>query len=178
MIFQSYDYELDHDDTQYILDTYKQDRFLRIGDGSYYTGYHAHSLSESRFNMKKFDDKKLVTMYSSFLAKCLKEQGFPMGGLISYNHVWAQIYLREKGSKNAPHNHYISNKTICSWIHFVNVPDDQDCLYFKIGDTKVYPKEQRSGKLIFFPAWALHGVDPITTTKERIVVAGNVIKLL
>ena len=178
MIFQSYDYELSYDDTQHILNTYKQDRFLRTGDGSYFTGYHAHSMSSSRCDMGKFDDKRLVTMYSSFLAKCLREQGFPMDGLISYNHVWAQIYLRERGSKNAPHNHYISSKTICSWIHFVNVPDDQDCLYFQVGDTKVYPKEQRSGKLIFFPAWALHGVDPITTTNERIVVAGNVIKLL
>mgnify|MGYP001174444774 FL=1 len=178
MIFCSYDYELSQDDTQYIYDTYKQDRFLRPGNGSYYTGYHTHPMSRARYKTEKFDDKKIVTMYSSFLAKCLREQGYPMeDSILSYNHIWAQIYLKEKGSMNAPHNHYIS-KELCSWIHFVNVPDDQDCLYFQIGDTKVYPKEQRSGKLIFFPSWAFHGVDPITTTKERVVVAGNIVKLL
>ena len=62
MIFHSYDYELSQDDTQYIYDTYKQDRFLRPGDGSYYTGYHTHPMSRARYKTQKFDDKKIVTM--------------------------------------------------------------------------------------------------------------------
>ena len=179
MIYYTCDCKISKDDKDYILNTYKQDRFLRTGNGSYYTGYHSHSQSSKRQRTVDFDDKKLVQIYSPILSNCLKEQGFPMkGAILSYNHVWAQIYVKEKGSMNAPHHHYISSKTICSWIHFIDVPDDQDCLYFVVGDKKVYPKEQRSGKLVFFPPWSLHGVDTITTTKERVVVAGNISKLL
>ena len=79
-------------------------------------------------------------------------------------------------SKNEPHNHYTSMDSVCSWIHFVDVPDDQDCLYFQIGKERVFPENQRSGKIIFFPSWAMHGVDAPTTRSERVVVAGNVIR--
>ncbi len=184
MIFQSYDYQISENDKKYLLETYKSDKYLK---GNYYTGYHTHYLSQRRKTKGdavhsatgKEDDRRLVGMYSKFLAKCLKDQGLSLPKMIlSYNHIWAQIYLKEKGSMNAPHNHFLSSNTVCSWIHFVDVPEDQDCLYFQIGDTKVYPKEQRSGTLVFFPAWAMHGVDPITTTSERMVVAGNVNKIL
>ena len=179
MIFQSYDFKLSDEDYRYLIDTYKTDRFLRPGENPYYSGYHAHPNSQIRYdwNPGKQIDRRLINMYTPFLSEKLREQGLDSKNMIlSYSHIWAQIYMREMKSKNEPHNHYTSMDSVCSWIHFVDVPDDQDCLYFQIGKERVFPENQRSGKIIFFPSWAMHGVDAPTTRSERVVVAGNVIR--
>lgn len=181
MIYRAEPFELSAEDTKYIRDTYKTDKFLRPGTRKYYSGYHSHPNSTVRadgWNPGKFLDSTLPGMYAPFLSKSLKAQGLNLPGMIlSYNHIWAQIYTKEFESENILHNHYSSNDSVCSWIHFIDVPDDQDCLYFKVGDEKFYPKNQRSGTLVFFPPWAMHGVEPVVSQDDRVVVAGNVVRL-
>ena len=60
------------------------------------------------------------------------------------------------------------------------VPADSQPEAVSIGrkaQKKIYPQPQRSGKLIFFIPWTWHGVDPVNSQEERIVVAGNVMRL-
>ena len=55
---------------------------------------------------------------------------------------------------------------------------NEDCLYWEFkGGKKVYPQPQRAGKIIFFIPWIWHGIDPVKSQEERIVVAGNVTRI-
>ena len=97
--------------------------------------------------------------------------------IYSYQHIWAQIYTKSLGKGISAHHHYPDRSNLFSWIHFVDVPDE-DCLYWEMqSGKKIYPQPQQSGKIIFFIPWTWHGVDPIHSQEERIVVAGNVIRL-
>ena len=177
MNYRSLDFQLSKEDIKYLYDTYKTEEFRRT---NYYTGYHRHPNSTSRdTNHDNFHDEKLHRIYTPFISKSLKEEGLTAPRMIlSFRHIWAQIYTKDFAAGNDVHNHYADQSNIMSWIHFVDVPDDQDCLFFKIGQEKIYPKDQRSGRMIFFPAWALHGVDPVKTQSDRVVVAGNVNRIL
>ena len=63
-----------------------------------------------------------------------------------------------------------------SWVHFVDVPDTK-LFYFQVGDKKIYPKCQKTGDIILYPSYAMHGVDMMTEGKDRFVVVGNIVKL-
>jgi len=177
MIYRSKNLQLSEEDIKYLYDTYKTEEFRR---NNYYTGYHRHPNSNSRDSSHgNFHDERLHKIYAPFVSKSLKEEGLTAPKmLLSFGHIWAQIYTKDFAGGNGVHNHYSDQSTVMSWIHFVDVPVDQDCLFFKIGDEKIYPKEQRSGTIVFFPAWALHGVDPVETQSDRVVVAGNVNRIL
>ena len=186
MIFHSIDFELSDDDKQYIRDTYLTDRFARNDPNTkepcYYTGYHhaPDSVNRSGRPIQKFMDTRLLQIYSPILKKELTEQRLfeaDRSAIYSYQHIWAQIYKKQLGKGNATHNHYAHPSTIFSWIHFVEAPDE-DCLYWEMNSgKKIYPRPQRSGKMIFFMPWTWHGVDPVISQDERIVVAGNVSRI-
>jgi len=182
MNYRSLNFQLSEEDIKYLYDTYKTEEFRRSSTSrrNYYTGYHRHPNSNSRdSSYSTFHDEKLYKLYAPFVSKSLKEEGLVVDKMIlSFSHMWAQIYTKDWAVGNGIHNHYSDQRTVMSWIHFVDVPDDQDCLYFKIAGEKIYPKDQRSGTMIFFPAWALHGVDPVETQSDRVVVAGNVNRVL
>ena len=184
MIFHSIDFELSDDDKQYIRDTYLTDRFARKykEETQYYTGYHHSPTSKNRTGkqVQRFLDTRLLQIYSPVLKKELEEQRLfeaDSSGIYSYQHIWAQIYTKSLGEGIAAHHHYPDRSNLFSWIHFVDVPDE-DCLYWEMhSGKKIYPQPQYSGKLIFFVPWTWHGVDPIHSQEERIVVAGNVMRL-
>ena len=190
MIFHSIDFELSDDDKQYIRDTYITDRFARKRYNKskkeevpeYYTGYHHSPNSQNRTgkNIQKFIDTRLLQIYTPIIKRELTEQRLfeaDPQGIYSYQHIWAQIYTKQLGKGNGVHHHYSHPSTVVSWIHFVEAPKE-DCLHWELNSgKKVYPQPQRSGKLIFFVPWAWHGVDPVTSQDERIVVAGNVARL-
>ena len=190
MIFHSIDFELSDDDKNYIRDTYKTDRFTRkrykksLGHevSEYYTGYHHAPTSINRTGkpVEKFLDARLLQIYSPVIKRELKRQRLfeaDRKGIYSYQHIWAQIYTKQLGKGIGAHHHYPDRGNLFSWIHFVDVPDEQ-CLYWEMkGGEKVYPPIQSSGKIIFFVPWVWHGVDPVHSQEERIVVAGNVMRL-
>ena len=185
MIFHSIDFELSDDDKQYIRDTYITDRFARKDRAEvpqYYTGYHHSPNSQNRTGkpLEKFLDTRLIQIYTPIIKRELTEQRLfeaDPKGIYSYQHIWAQIYKKQLGVGNGVHHHYSNPSTLCSWIHFVEAPKE-DCLHWELNSgKKVYPQPQRSGKMIFFVPWAWHGVDPVTSQDERIVVAGNVARI-
>ena len=190
MIFHSIDFELSPEDKQHIRDTYLTDRFARKhykqSEGKevsqYYTGYHHSPTSQNRTgkSIQKFLDTRLLQIYSPIIKRELTEQRLfeaDPSAIYSYQHIWAQIYTKQLGKGIAAHHHYPDPSNLFSWIHFVDVPDE-DCLYWEMNSgKKIYPQPQRSGKLIFFIPWTWHGVDPVNSQEERIVVAGNVMRL-
>ena len=185
MIFHSIDFQLSDDDKQYIRETYLTDRFTRKTEKDkplYYTGYHHSPTSQNRTGrpVQKFLDKRLLQIYSPIIKRELTEQRLfeaDRKGIYSYQHIWAQIYTKNLGKGIDAHHHYPDPSNLFSWIHFVDVPDE-DCLYWEMNSgKKIYPQPQRSGKLIFFIPWTHHGVDPVESKEERIVVAGNVMRL-
>ena len=185
MIFHSIDFELSDDDKQYIRDTYLTDRFTRktLKDKPlYYTGYHHSPTSQNRTgrSVQKFLDTRLLQIYSPIIKRELIEQRLfeaDPSAIYSYQHIWAQIYTKNLGKGIDAHHHYPDPSNLFSWIHFVDVPDE-DCLYWEMNSgNKIYPQPQRSGKLIFFIPWTWHGVDPVISQDERIVVAGNVSRI-
>ena len=185
MIFHSFDFELSADDKEYIRSTYITDKFARK-DGEerprYYTGYHHAPTSQNRTGkpVQKFLDTRLLQIYSLVIKRELTEQRLfeaDPSAIYSYQHIWAQIYTKNLGKGINAHHHYPNPANLFSWIHFVDVPDE-DCLYWEMNSgKKIYPQPQRSGKIIFFIPWVWHGVDPVESQEERIVVAGNVLRL-
>ena len=185
MIFHTIDFDLSDDDKQYIRDTYLTDRFARKNqkeESQYYTGYHHSPTSQNRTgkSIQKFLDTRLLQIYSPVIKKELEEQRLfeaDSTAIYSYQHIWAQIYTKSLREGISAHHHYPDRSNLFSWIHFVDVPDE-DCLYWEMqSGKKIYPQPQQSGKIIFFIPWTWHGVDPIHSQEERIVVAGNVIRL-
>ena len=86
---------------------------------------------------------------------------------------WLQVYGEDNVGHGA-HDHF-SNRTILSWVHFLN-PSDKKLFHFIDSDqNKVYP-EQNVGDFIMFSPWALHGVDKVKTDGvNRTIVSGNII---
>ena len=46
-----------------------------------------------------------------------------------------------------------------------------------LGDQKVYPNTQETSDIIFYPSYALHGVDKMVEGDDRFVVAGNIVQM-
>ena len=84
----------------------------------------------------------------------------------SINSLWGAIY--HSGDYANPHNHFASAFSFC---YYLKMNDPPTPLQFKSIDHSITPTE---GMLIIFPGWIDHGVPEITTTGERIVLAGNI----
>lgn len=149
---------------------YSDDYFLTVKEdkklGAHYTGYH---------RTKDFVDKELLSTYVPKLKEVLGK--FGLGGLFSYSSIWGQYYKKEMNAVVTPHHHFSELKQMISWIHFLDVPD-QKCFYFMVGDEKIYPESQNQFDLMFYPSFAVHGVDKLLHAKDRLVIVGNISKLL
>ena len=147
---------------------YSSDLFLTVKEnkefGSHYTGY-----------QRDFDKEELLSVYVPKLKEVLTK--FGLSGMFSYSSIWAQYYKKEMGAKISPHDHFTEPKNMLSWIHFVDVPD-QKCFYFLVGDQKIYPDTQSKSDLMFYPSYAVHGVDKLIGAEDRLVIVGNITKLL
>ena len=151
-------------------DRYSDDYFLTVKEdkklGAHYTGYHRNN---------EFVDKELLSTYVPKLKNVLDK--FGLSGLFSYSSIWGQYYKKEMNAVITPHSHFNELKNIISWIHFLDVPD-QKCFYFLVGDEKIYPDTQGQFDLMFYPSFAMHGVDKLLHAKDRLVIVGNISKLL
>jgi len=159
---------------------YSDDYFLTVKPderGSHYTGYHRNPNNGQHVDLSKgsYVDKDLLSTYVPKLKEVLGK--FGLDGLFSYQSIWGQYYKKDMGGKISPHHHFVEPKNILSWIHFLDVPD-QKCFYFLVGDEKIYPETQKSFDLMFYPSFAVHGVDKLIHAKDRLVVVGNITKLL
>ena len=87
--------------------------------------------------------------------------------------MWIQMSNSDTNSHSI-HSHFQGFEQI-SWVHFINVPD-QPCFYLcNSRDQKIYPSMQKTGDIIAFPSWVLHGVDEVKEKNfDRIIVAGNI----
>ena len=149
---------------------YSDDYFLTVKDdkklGAHYTGYHRNS---------EFVDKELLSTYVPILKNVLNK--FGLSGMFSYSSIWGQYYKKEMNAVITPHHHFDELKNIISWIHFLDVPD-QKCFHFLVGDEKIYPETQKPFDLMFYPSYAIHGVDKLKHANDRLVIVGNITKLL
>lgn len=101
--------------------------------------------------------------------------------------MWVNI--NGKGNYNVVHNHGPYKGTVLSGVFYVKCPescgkikfydprnfltDAPDMEYYNDGDTYWY-FEPSENKLLLFPAWLYHSVDPNQSDEDRISVAFNV----
>ena len=160
---------------------YSSDFFLTVKEdkdlGAHYTGYHRNPNNGDNVDLSKgsYVDKELLSIYVPKLKEVLSK--FGLSGMFSYSSIWGQYYKKEMGAKITPHHHFTELRNLLSWIHFVDVPD-QKCFYFLVGDEKIYPETQTKGDLMFYPSYAIHGVDKLIGAEDRLVIVGNITKLL
>ena len=195
MIFWTDYFELPTDDIKYIRDTYINEKFLRSGGPTYkhYTGYyHSYGAQQRRdtgVDSGSFVDTRLQNIYGPVLRSILKKQGIydceQHDMILNFKQLWVQLYTKEFGDLSGMgctlHNHYTGPQNLFSWVHFVDVPKE-DCFYYRTKNgsewgEKVYPTPQRTGNIVLFPSWTWHGVDAVVSQDDRVVVAGNVLRL-
>tara|TARA_Y100001963_G_C6766707_1_gene442694 strand:+ start:1561 stop:2103 length:543 start_codon:yes stop_codon:yes gene_type:complete len=162
-----------------LKEKYSQDYFLKGEEpwGQHYTGYHRNPNNSAATVNGGFVDKELLEIYVPKLKSILKKFGLlDTKSIYTFNSIWGQLYKRELNAVIDVHNHYSEPRHLISWVHFVEVPK-QKCFYFQLGDHKIYPETQNSSDIIFYPSYAMHGVDKMTEGDERFVVVGNITKL-
>ena len=119
---------------------------------------------------EKFSDL-LVPYYESLVEKLVKDLGIFRRSRYIYN-IWVQMYNSETDT-HGPHSHFGGNEII-SFTHIIQ-SSEQKCFYF-LGedDKKIYP-DQKSGDILAWPSWVMHGVDNVKEYNiDRLVVSGNV----
>ena len=80
---------------------------------------------------------------------------------------WGAIY--QENDYTIPHTH---GPAFCSWVYYIEMPNNAPPLYFDEAKFKVYPKPD---EIILFPGHVRHEVPKaIDMTGERIVLAGNI----
>lgn len=143
----------------------KKNQILNTKSGSgLFSTYHTEFFSKEELEIKNYLDGVYTKLVEDF-----------MRSINLYNHsvydfhYWWQIY--SPGSKHPPHCHADSS-ALFSWVHFLEVDELNPCFYYLDNkNEKIYVGE-KCGKMIIFPSWMLHGVDP--PNKLRAVVAGNI----
>tara|TARA_Y100000004_G_C8784436_1_gene356439 strand:- start:97 stop:687 length:591 start_codon:yes stop_codon:yes gene_type:complete len=195
MVFWTDYFELPQEDIDYIRETYKTEKFIRQGGSDYkhYTGYYhsygAQQRPDTGIQSGSFVDTRLQRLYAPVLKNIMRKQGLfeceQHHMLLSYQQLWVQLYTKEFSDKSKVgctlHNHYTGPQNLFSWVHFVDVPDEK-CFYWQAKDgdgwgEKQYPELQSTGHLVVFPSWCWHGVDRVISQSDRVVVAGNILRL-
>ena len=116
--------------------------------------------------------KSLMPFYDECVECMTKDLGVYHKSKYTYT-MWIQMSNSDTNSHSI-HSHFQGFEQI-SWVHFINVPD-QPCFYLcNSRDQKIYPSMQKTGDIIAFPSWVLHGVDEVKEKNfDRIIVAGNI----
>ena len=80
---------------------------------------------------------------------------------------WGAIYSVD--DYTIPHTH---GPAFCSWVYYIQVPNNAPPLYFNEADLRIHPKPD---EIILFPGHVRHEVPiAIGMSEERIVLAGNI----
>lgn len=161
MILWNKNIEIDENLIEFSYNFVKQDRFFNTECNLYSSFFKSEELSE------------LTNFYSPIIDIFMKDLGLYHRSRYMWNY-WIQMY-NNKLDGHSVHDHFdFSN--IISWIHFIQVPEDQKCFYFLDSNkNKLYPENQSFGDFIVFPPWALHGVDKVVRENfNRIIISGNI----
>ena len=135
----------------------------------YFTTYSYSSFKDGEVDSSSVE--YLLPFYSETIKEMMIDLGMYDRCRYTYS-LWVQMY-NSNTTTHKVHEHYVHNEII-SWVHFIETPR-QRCFYFLDGrNKKIYP-EQKSGDIIAWPPWLLHGVDPIKRKNfNRIISAGNI----
>ena len=140
----------------------------------YYTNYPLEC-EEDRQDSPKNTHKEF---YSSIIQEMVIDMGLNFGPRSVVEPHWFQMYNSDTCTHEL-HDHFkLSEDIMCliSWVHIIkDVPDEQDCFYFKNHrGQQLSPQPQSAGWVFAFPSWQAHGVRSITTPGvNRIIAAGN-----
>ena len=134
----------------------------------YYSTYFVSAKNEKQVSFFK----SLMPFYDEYVECMTKDLGVYHKSKYTYT-MWMQMSNSDTNSHSI-HSHFQGFEQI-SWVHFINVPD-QPCFYLcNSRDQKIYPSMQKTGDIIAFPSWVLHGVDEVKEKNfDRIIVAGNI----
>ena len=125
----------------------------------------------STYFVPRIEDRAEVTFvehYKNAIGEGLTALGLQHRCSYVFDH-WLQVY-GEGNVGHGAHDHY-SNRTVISWVHFLNPSEDKAFHFIDSNHNKVYP-QQNAGDFIMFNPWMLHGVEPCPA--GRYVIAGNV----
>jgi hypothetical protein len=137
--------------------------------------------NKSKFHTSYYSENTEISDVDEFIVKYYGETvdrvmgDLSLAGRCDYQmSVWVQIYDNETIG-HEPHDHFASNEFV-SFVHFIDAPEEQNCFYLMKSDGgKIYPTQQRSGDMLFFPSWMQHGVDPVIDEGvTRVVISGNI----
>jgi|TARA_B100001113_G_C21017383_1_gene581986 hypothetical protein len=113
----------------------------------------------------------LVPYYRSKMEQIMRVMGMQDRCAYQFN-LWLQGYTkRTPGHSN--HAHF-SGDEILSWCHVIQSVDQNPFYFESDKGTKIYPEHQSSGDINVWPAWVMHGADPINVEGNRIIIAGNI----
>ena len=134
----------------------------------YYTTYFEGAKTDEQISFFK----DIVPFYGERIEDMMKDIGTYHITKYSFA-MWMQM-SNSNTNTHSIHFHFQGFEQI-SWVHFINVPD-QPCFYFyNSRNEKIYPPTQKTGDMIAFPPWALHGVDQVEEKNfDRIIAAGNI----
>ena len=82
---------------------------------------------------------------------------------------WGAVY--HKGDWTKAHDHW---PHVWSFVYYLQCKNNDAPLTFPDAELSIYPN---SGDIILFPGWIRHSVPEQNNDSERIIVAGNLIKV-
>lgn len=111
----------------------------------------------------------LIPFYQKIICAGMSQYGLESRTNYNFN-IWYQCYNKTSDTHGV-HDHY-SGDEIFSWVHIISAANDK-CFYYIVDGEKIYP-EQSDGQFLMFPSWLLHGVKPVETDGDRLIIAGNI----
>lgn len=128
-----------------------------LPDGYYTTYGHGEMPATVKARFDPFYDEHIIKFMQSVL----------LFDRVEYRYdLWAQYYTG--GAGHPKHDHWDPG-TLFSFIHFIQLPENDNCLKMLRQDTHF-----KQGDIIFYPPWQEHEVAAPTKEGHRLVVAGNI----
>lgn len=113
----------------------------------------------------------LVPFYRDKMEEVMTVMGLQHRSAYQFN-LWLQGY--SKRTPGHPNHAHFSGDEILSWCHVIQSVDQNPFYFESGGGVKIHPEHQSSGDINVWPAWVMHGADPITVDGNRIIVSGNI----
>ncbi len=114
----------------------------------------------------------IVPFYRNKMEEIMRVMGMQDRSAYQFN-LWLQGYT--KRSPGHPNHAHFSGDEILSWCHIIQSVDQNPFYFESDKGYKIYPEHQSSGDINVWPAWVMHGADPLNVDGNRIIIAGNII---
>ena len=113
---------------------------------------------------------------TEFYGALVKDMMIDLGLYESSTYSWV-FWVQMNNSETSTHttHHHFRGGEIASWVHFLQVPEEERSFYFQTDRGPIFPEEQLSNTVVAFPPWRPHGVKPLKKKNfDRYIVAGNI----